>query len=248
MLCNSFTTLTKHVQLMHTLKHHTTLNNSSYSSFGPRHLAQSSATSVFVNATFPHTLPRALRAVAECTPRVWADPSSLCFHKTPCAAQRLHRTPALQCKLALAMSHPDWSEAMWGTLRRMPVPKVASLIWKIGANRFSHYFCNKCCCEVRTDHIIFSCPISASLWREFDSAIGAKTKPSFKLIFGGADRRFADFNTRPDTHIVRQLEIAADSPCVVHVVEAAAQLGKTGGALVAAGHELVLPAGPRGPA
>lgn len=112
-----------------------------------------------------------------------------------------------KCKLALAMSHPDWSEAMWGTLRRMPVPKVASLIWKIGANRFSHYFCNKCCCEVRTDHIIFSCPISASLWREFDSAIGAKTKPSFKLIFGGADRRFADFNTRPDTHIVRQLEM-----------------------------------------
>ena len=105
------------------------------------------------------------------------------------------------------MSHPDWSEAMWGTIRRMPVPKVASLIWKIGANRFSHYFCNKCCCEVRTDHIIFSCPISASLWREFDSAIGAKTKPSFKLIFGGADRRFADFNTRPDTHIVRQLEL-----------------------------------------
>ena len=39
------------------------------------------------------------------------------------------------------------------------------------------------------------------------SLIGAKTKPSFKLIFGGADRRFADFNTRPDTHIVRQLEM-----------------------------------------
>ena len=107
LLSNSFTTHPKHVQLMHTLKHHTTLNNSSYSSFGPRYLAQSSATSVFVHATFPRTLPRTLRAVAECTPRVWADPSSLCFHKTPSAAQRRHRTPAQQCKFALAMSHPD---------------------------------------------------------------------------------------------------------------------------------------------
>ena len=36
---------------------------------------------------------------------------------------------------------------------------------------------------------------------------GALTKPCFKLIFGGADRRFLDLDIRPDTHMVTMLEL-----------------------------------------
>ena len=41
----------------------------------------------------------------------------------------------------------------------------------------------------------------------FDRSIGAIIAPSFKLIFGGNDRRFQDLNIRPDTHIVKCLEL-----------------------------------------
>ena len=57
----------------------------------------------------------------------------------------------------------------------------------------------------------------------FDRSIGAIIAPSFKLIFGGSDRRFLDLNIRPDTHIVKCLEL-----CVVFVVGAPAQLGRPG--------------------
>ena len=67
--------------------------------------------------------------------------------------------------LARVMIHPDWSESTWALLRKMPVPKVASLFWKIGTSRFPHLVCNKCGCAAKSGHIIFSCPVSASLWR-----------------------------------------------------------------------------------
>ena len=113
-----------------------------------------------------------------------------------------------RCDLLNIMRHPNWSEATWSLLRQMPVTKVASLIWKIGTNRMPTSPCHMCGDEATIDHIIFSCPVSAPLWCDFDKTIKAIIAPSFEQIFGGLDRRFPDsFVRRPDSHIVSQLEL-----------------------------------------
>ena len=112
-----------------------------------------------------------------------------------------------KCEMSHLMKHPDWSEVTWNLVRRMPVTKVASLIWHIGTGRMRPTTCRRCNCEAGIDHIVFTCPTSAPQWRLFDRAIGAIIAPSFKLIFRGNDRRFQDLNIRPDTHIVNRLEM-----------------------------------------
>ena len=67
--------------------------------------------------------------------------------------------------LARVMIHPDWSESTWALLRKMPVPKVASLFWKIGTNRFPTLGLQQVwlCRKVWPHHLLL--PVSASLWR-----------------------------------------------------------------------------------
>ena len=111
-----------------------------------------------------------------------------------------------KCDISHMMNHPDWTRSTWRLVRKVPILKVVSLIWKIGTNRMLRPQCNLCNCEATTDHIVFTCPIVQPLWREFDRVIGAVVGPSFKLIFGGLDRRFADLDCRPDSPMVSMLE------------------------------------------
>ena len=75
--------------------HHTLLIN-----FWPQILGTKHGNKRVRERNFAHILPRALRAVAECTPRVWANPSSLCFHKNTV------------CNTA-APSHTQHNSASW---------------------------------------------------------------------------------------------------------------------------------------
>ena len=118
------------------------------------------------------------------------------------------------CNPRQIMQHPAWCDATWSILRQMPVPKVASLIWKIGTNRlclppkpFVTLLCEQCGCPASLDHIVFGCSVSAPLWQAFDRAFGAVRAPSFELIFAGVDRRSQEPSMCSDTQMVTLLEL-----------------------------------------
>ena len=133
-----------------------------------------------------------------------------------------------KCEMSHLMKHPDWSEVTWNLVRRMPVTKVASLIWHIGTGRMRPTPCRRCNCEAGIDHIVFKCPTAVS---------------SMALV---RPRHRGHHRTELQAHLQRQrsplprpqhpsrhphcesLGNAPHSLCVVRVVGAPAQHGRPG--------------------